>query len=113
LRAAGVDVMLMEPQWCPTLDKIAGADAFTASVRKIGGELGVPVIRRTELMHRWIAERRLARDEMLAPDGLHMTDGGYALLARDVANEIIARAGHPPHKVDPALVSSVANGAQR
>ena len=27
---------------------------------------------------------------MLAPDGLHMTDGGYALLARDVASEIIA-----------------------
>jgi acyl-CoA thioesterase-1 len=105
IRAAGADVILMEPQWCPTLDKTAGADRFIDSVRRIGAETGTPVIRRSELMHRWIADRRLTRDQMLASDGLHMTDGGYALLARDVANEIIAEADHPPRKVGPTLVA--------
>jgi acyl-CoA thioesterase I len=90
MRAANVDVMLMEPQWCPTLDKIAGANRFGDAVRRIGAEFGVPVIRRSELMHRWIDEKLLTREQMLSPDGLHMADRGYALLARDVAEEILA-----------------------
>ncbi len=90
LRAAGIDVMLMEPQWCRTLDGIAGAAAFTQDVRKVGEDLGVPVIRRAELMHRWVAQNRIAPEKMLAPDGLHMTDASYAMLAEDVAESIVA-----------------------
>jgi lysophospholipase L1-like esterase len=29
---------------------------------------------------------------MLAPDGLHMADAGYALLANEVAREIVSEA---------------------
>jgi acyl-CoA thioesterase-1 len=90
IRAAGVDVMLMEPQWCPKLEGTPGANLFRDKVREIGVALDVPVIRRADLMHRWIDEGRLTQAEMIADDGLHMRDGGYALLARDVAAEILA-----------------------
>ena len=96
IRAAGVDVMLMEPQWCPKLDSTPGANLFLSKVRDIGAALDVPVIRRSELMRRWIDEGRLSQTQMLAADGLHMTDGGYALLARDVAAEIIANSTAAP-----------------
>jgi lysophospholipase L1-like esterase len=40
-------------------------------------------------MHAWLRQGLLTKSQMLASDGLHMTDGGYALLARSVAPEIL------------------------
>ncbi len=95
LRAAGIDVMLMEPQWCPTLDKIAGSDRFLHDVRKVGEDLGVPVIRRSDMMHEWVEKKLLDREKMLSADGLHMTDASYALLAEAVAETIVSTIDQP------------------
>ncbi len=89
IREAGIDVVLMEPQWCPALDATPGADRFRDAVRDIGADLGVPVIRRSDLMRGWIAQSRLTRSELFAKDGLHMADGGYALLAEAAAAEVV------------------------
>jgi acyl-CoA thioesterase-1 len=89
MRKAGVSVILMEPQWCPRLERTAHADDYREVVRSIGQELGVPVIRRSDMMHAWIAEGRMTRAQMLSPDGLHMADGGYAELARDIAPMVL------------------------
>ena len=58
-------------------------------MREIGHELGIPVIRRSDLMRRWIAEAQLTRVELFAADGLHMADRGYELLGQAVANELL------------------------
>ncbi|MDR3464112.1 MAG: SGNH/GDSL hydrolase family protein [Beijerinckiaceae bacterium] len=92
LRRAGVAVILMEPQWCPRLDQAAHADDYRQAVRKIGQDLDVPVIRRSDMMHQWISEGRMTRAQMLAPDGLHMSDSGYAELARDIAPLVLKAA---------------------
>ncbi|KAB1069633.1 SGNH/GDSL hydrolase family protein [Methylobacterium planeticum] len=89
MREAGIDVVLMEPQWCPKLDATPGAYRFRDVVREIGDELELPVIRRSELMKDWIAEAKLTRKELFSADGLHMADAGYALLARAAADEIL------------------------
>jgi lysophospholipase L1-like esterase len=96
MRAAGLDVMLMEPQWCPKLQETAGADLYREAVRSVGSELAVPVIRRADLMRKWVAENRLSSNQLLSKDGFHMTDGGYALLAREIANEILSAAQQTP-----------------
>lgn len=96
MRAAGIDVMLMEPQDCPVFSGRAGALAFRDAVRALGAELGVPVIRRYELMDRWLASATVTRAQIMAPDGLHMADGGYALLARAVGRAILAELPPPP-----------------
>ena len=62
-------------------------------MREIGDELGVPVIRRSELMRDWVANAKLTKKQLFAADGLHMADGGYALLARAAADEILRDAG--------------------
>ncbi|MGY2050054.1 SGNH/GDSL hydrolase family protein [Methylobacterium sp. JK268] len=102
MRAAGIDVVLMEPQWCPKLDATPGADRFRDALRAIGAELGIPVIRRSEMMRDWIAEGRVTRETLFAPDGLHMADRGYDLLARAVARDLLQRA-----RPAPALVAQV------
>ena len=93
LQEAGIDVVLMEPQWCPTLDATPGSSRFRDAVREIGDALGVPVIRRADLMQDWIREGKLTRKQLFASDGLHMADGGYALLAEAAAQAIAEDSG--------------------
>lgn len=99
-RAAGSDVMLMEQQECDVLRAHAGALAYRDALRRIAVDMQVPLIRRYDLMHAWLANGVLTRAQMLYSDGLHMTDGGYAQLARAVSQQILAllgRAGSGAH----------------
>ena len=92
MRAAGVDVMLMEPQLCDRLQSTAGADRYRLALRQIGAEMGVPVIRRFDLMRAWLDRGLITRAALMSGDGLHMADAGYAMLATEVAREICAAA---------------------
>jgi len=90
VRAAGADIILMEPQLCRTLDAKQGSETFRDAIRAIGAELGVPVVRRYDLMQAWINRGLVTRARMMSGDGLHMGDAGYELLATEVAHEIVA-----------------------
>jgi lysophospholipase L1-like esterase len=94
-QAAGIDVMLMGPQLCARLDGTPGSDRYRMALHRVAAESGVPEVRRFELMRHWLGEHRISRTALLSPDGLHMADGGYALLALEVAHEIIAIARPP------------------
>ncbi|MCJ2014206.1 GDSL-type esterase/lipase family protein [Methylobacterium sp. J-076] len=96
IRDAGIDVVLMEPQWCPKLEATPGANRFRDAVREIGDALDVPVIRRADLMHGWVRDGKLTTKQLFASDGLHMADRGYALLASAAAESILRDAG-PVH----------------
>lgn len=89
MRKAGISVILMEPQWCPRLEGTGESEAFIDAVRRVGRDMNVDVVRRSDLMHAWIRDGVLTRRQMLAADGLHMTDGGYALLARSIAPRVL------------------------
>ena len=93
MQEAGIDVVLMEPQWCPKLDATPGSDRFRDAVREIGDELDVPVIRRADLMRGWIRDGKLTHNQLFSADGLHMADRGYAMLAKAAAAAIIEDAG--------------------
>jgi acyl-CoA thioesterase I len=92
IRAAHIDVMLMEPQLCRKLADKKDSPAYREALHTIGAQMGVPVIRRYDIMEAWLAERALTPAQMLSPDGLHMADGGYAKLADAVAQDILHRA---------------------
>lgn len=92
IRAAHIDVMLMEPQFCSRLTGRHSSSAYRHALRAIGVGMSVPVIRRYDLMHMWLDEYLLTPAQLLSPDGLHMADGGYALLAGAVAREIMGLA---------------------
>lgn len=96
MRAAGIEVMLMEPQDCKLMRATPGSGAYRNAVREIGKELAVPVIRRYDLIKAWLAGGKITEAELMAPDGLHMADAGYARLAAEVARELIADAGIEP-----------------
>jgi acyl-CoA thioesterase I len=96
-RAAGIDVMLMGPQLCAAMQDKTGALRFRDAVRQIGEEMHVPVIHRYSMMEHWLAHKTLTENQMLSPDGLHMADGGYHLLAMAVARQILG--SHAPKRL--------------
>ena len=102
IRASGSEVVLMEPQWSPKIDKIDAASRFVEAVREVGAQEHVDVIRRFALMHRWMQEGRATEAELIGPDGLHMTDKGYDLLARAVFDELSAHSARLRDRVSVA-----------
>jgi lysophospholipase L1-like esterase len=46
------------------------------------------------MMRKWVAENRLSSSQLLSGDGFHMTDAGYAMLAREIASEILSAVPH-------------------
>ena len=106
LRESGTEVMLMEPQWCPTIRAVPGSSDFVDAVRDIGAEQHVDVIRRYDLMQAWINTGIISQAALIGPDGLHMTDRGYTLLAKEVFEEIVAKSKAFRGRMD--LASSMA-----
>jgi acyl-CoA thioesterase-1 len=103
IRAAHIDLMLMEPQLCRALDGKPATVRYRDALRAIGEGMGVPVIRRYDMMRSWLAQGILTSGQMLSPDGLHMADGGYAKLADAIAADILHRARPSGIAMDAAL----------
>ncbi len=94
IRKAGIALMLMEAQDCPAIRAVAGSLEYRDSLRALAAELDVPLIRRYDLMHQWVAEGKTAAEAaMMSGDDLHMNDDGYKLLAHAVAKAIL-KLGH-------------------
>jgi acyl-CoA thioesterase I len=100
IRAAHIDLMLMEPQLCRALDGKPVSVRYRDALRAIGDGMDVPVIRRYDMMRDWLADGVLTPAQMLAPDGLHMADGGYAKLADVIAADILRRTVPPRVAMD-------------
>lgn len=93
IRATGADVVLMDQQWCQRLSGVANAAQYGDALHELSAELGVPVIRRHDMMLSWITRGLMTPQQMIGPDGLHMTDAGYSRLARSAAAQLLAGAG--------------------
>jgi acyl-CoA thioesterase I len=100
IRAEQIDLMLLEPQLCRQLQGMPASMEYLDALRTIGTEMDVPVIRRYDLMRGWLADGELTPREMLAPDGLHMADGGYAKLAEAIAEDVLHRTEPPRIAMD-------------
>ena len=88
IRAGGAEVLLMEPQWSPVIEKADAKSRFVDAVREVGAEAHVDVVRRFALMRGWIDDGTVTPQALVGPDNLHMTDRGYTLLAGAVLDRI-------------------------
>ncbi|MEI6161320.1 MAG: GDSL-type esterase/lipase family protein [Roseococcus sp.] len=95
LRAAGVEVVLMDNQRSPRIMSAPASRSFDAAMQSLAREERVPLFARSRLMQRW-REAGLAPSEVLAPDGLHHNDRGYACLAEALAAALLRSAGLRP-----------------
>ena len=92
LRAEGVEVVLMDNQRAPRIMSAPASRSFDAAMQALAREERVPLFARSRLMQRW-REAGLPASEVLAADGLHHNDRGYACLAEALAAALIRSAG--------------------
>jgi lysophospholipase L1-like esterase len=91
LKAAGIDVMLMDLQFAPMVLQHPGYRATETALAGIAKQEGIPLFGRFALMQYWITTGKLDFASMLSPDGLHLNDLSYRCVGRLLGDAIVER----------------------
>jgi acyl-CoA thioesterase I len=93
-QAAHVPIILIDPQYFPSIKNTARYESYVAMIGDAGATRHAPVFSRYAMMKAWEQKSAVELNGMLSPDGFHMSDHGYACLARALAGSI--EQGAPP-----------------
>lgn len=94
LKAAGADVVLLDPQYAPKVLAKPDAQAMVDLIAATAAAERVGDFRRFAIMRHWRKAEGIPFEAMLSPDGLHMNDWGYACVAK-LLGAAIAEASRP------------------
>jgi lysophospholipase L1-like esterase len=87
-RAAGDDLILLDPQYYPGIRDLAQYEKFVTIISEVAEQQRVPVFRRYAMMKRMGEEGEANLLVYLSGDRFHMNDEGYGCLARALAADI-------------------------
>lgn len=96
LKAARMDVVLMDPQFAP---RVLARPMHTRVVDAIGmaaNDTRVGVFRRFAVMQHWILSGQYRMDDVISRDGLHLNDVSYGCIARLLADSLESAARAVP-----------------
>jgi acyl-CoA thioesterase I len=86
LKAAGVDIVLMDPQFAPSVLARPLHARVVDAIGAVGADAQVAVFRRFAIMQHWITSGQYRLDEVISRDDLHLNDVSYACIARLLAD---------------------------
>jgi lysophospholipase L1-like esterase len=92
VQAAGIDLILVDQQFYPSIKDPARYERFVDIVRQTASQHDVPVFSRYALMKAWHV-KPAEMSTMLASDGFHMSDRGYDCLAQALSQTLAANVG--------------------
>jgi lysophospholipase L1-like esterase len=92
LKAAGADVVLMNPQYAPKVLKDPDHGEMVQLLDKVAAEEHVAMFSRFAIMRQWVISGT-DYAEILNADGLHMNDTGYGCIAQVLAESILSATG--------------------
>jgi lysophospholipase L1-like esterase len=95
LKAARVDVILIDPQYSPTVIRRPHAGAMVRMLKTVAQAANVAVFRRFAIMSHWHTVEHVPFERFTVKDGLHMNDWGYRCIASLLANSIVAAVSRP------------------
>src|SRR5262245_11719258 len=95
IRAAGADVVLIDPQFAPKVIAKPDAETMVALISATAKREDVDLFRRFEIMRHWRDVDHLSFETFVSPDGLHMNDWSYACMAKGLGNAIAEAAQRP------------------
>jgi acyl-CoA thioesterase I len=95
IRAAGADVVLIDPQFAPKVIAKPEAEQMVALISNTAKREDVDLFRRFEMMRHWHVVDHLGFETFVSPDGLHMNDWSYACMAKGLGNAIAEAAQRP------------------
>ncbi|HTO51436.1 MAG TPA: SGNH/GDSL hydrolase family protein [Burkholderiales bacterium] len=88
LRARGIEVILMTPQYAPAFNALENEQDYLAAMDEIARDKQVAVFRRYRIMQDWAESDQMPFAAFLSRDGLHLNDFGYACIGRLLAQAI-------------------------
>ncbi|MEI8145895.1 MAG: GDSL-type esterase/lipase family protein [Alphaproteobacteria bacterium] len=95
LRESGADVVMMDHQPVPRVERYPLYADYLAALREVATETGTAVYRRYDVMNTLLQDGRLTENELFGPDNLHMVDASYfcvgVTLARTLAEKLSPR----------------------
>jgi acyl-CoA thioesterase I len=95
LKAAGVDVILMDPQYSPAVTESPNASSMVRMLQTVAHTANVPVFHRYAIMSHWRTVENVPFDRFIINDGLHMNDWSYGCIAKLLATSIVATVNQP------------------
>src|SRR5215470_10609492 len=100
MKALGVDVVLIDPQFAPKVLAKPDAESMVSVIAAASTSRGVDLFSRFAVMREWHDAAAIPFEAFLSPDLLHMNDWGYACFAKllgaamaEAATRPIAAAG--------------------
>ncbi|MEK6709421.1 MAG: SGNH/GDSL hydrolase family protein [Nitrospinota bacterium] len=96
LKAARVDVILMDPQYAPRVLDRPAHKRVVAAVGQAANDLKVAVFQRFEIMRHWVSSGQHKVEDLVSRDRLHMNDVSYSCIARLLAESLDAAARAAP-----------------
>jgi len=88
LRAVGVDIILMNPQFAPKVTADPDYPDMLSIIDRVSRSERVMLFPRFAVMQHWISSGQARLEDILSRDGLHMNDLSYGCLAGLVADQI-------------------------
>jgi lysophospholipase L1-like esterase len=88
MKESGIDIVLMDLQYAPRVLARPAYAEMERLIAEIARRTRVGLFRRFEIMKELDRTQQLAPASMVGPDGLHMTDAGYACLADQLADAL-------------------------
>jgi len=105
LKAAGIEVVLVDPQFYPRAANVPSYMDYVTATRSVAREQGVPVFRRYAIMQHLIASGQHSVDALLWKDKFHLNDTSYACLAELMAEAVEGEIRRPAAPVISAGVT--------
>ena len=82
LRAKGIEVVLMTPQYAPAFNALENEAEYLDAMDMVAREKRVGVFRRYDIMKYWFEGEHMPYSQFLGRDGLHLNDFGYTCIGR-------------------------------
>jgi len=95
LKAAGADVVLIDPQFAPAVLAKSETPGMVEQIALTAKEANVDLFRRFAVMRDWHDVQHLSFDAFVSPDHLHMNDWSYACVAKLLGTAIAEAATRP------------------
>lgn len=89
LRARGIDVVLIDPQYAPKVIAKRGAGAMVRLLHDSAYRQNVSVFHRFAVMDYWRQTMQIQFSQFTSADGLHMNDWGYRCFGRLLADALV------------------------
>jgi lysophospholipase L1-like esterase len=88
LKAAGIDVILMNPQYAPKFNSKPDAEKMIDQMDLLAKETNVDMFQRYAVMRYWRLTENIPFSVFTSPDELHMNDWSYGCVAKLLAGAI-------------------------